>query len=607
MYQNIDNYLTAFNLDESEVLLVASPFSLIEMPCIGLEILKTISNSLGIKTSVLYANFLFANLIGVEKYQKISQVLMSMHTMLGERIFANAVDKTMPILGFNFLKRYDDNFNEIFEKSSSIDEMELIAKKADEWSDALANAIVKRDFKIVGISTGHQQTNAAISLINKIKKYNKDIICVIGGSSCDGDMATGVLSLCNNADYVFCGESEISWKYFLTSYRDGVMPNNRIIKSEYLANLDEIRSDDNYYNDFYKQLNYLDLIKEEKTSLMYESSRGCWWGEHHKCSFCGVNGWNRHYRHKSEQKVKNELTNMLKAHPKVKRIQMVDTLMPRNYLDRLISIIKNEFPYVSLFYEQRADLSFKQVLQLKLSGIKYTQVGIEALSTNLLKLVNKGLKAEQNIKFLRYAKSVGLLVGWNLLTEIPNDRKEDWINFLELLPLIYHLNPPLLIRPLEIVRFSPFFEQPTEYGIQNITPDQVYSEIFSQSTDLEKIAWLFNADYYSDSKDNRVLNHRIKHEVQKWIETWKRGKVNIPSLNITKKNADFYLEDSRFGGLTVERISPSQARVSLFGIENNGEECLDWGMNKKVICYYEGKYLPLATANPIIFKELNNE
>ncbi|SFU93779.1 RiPP maturation radical SAM C-methyltransferase [Butyrivibrio sp. M55] len=360
---------------------------------------------------------------------------MSMHTMLGERIFANAANENMPLLGVNFFGRYDENFNDVFLELSSIEEIRDIAQKANTWVKELTDEILRYDFKIVGVTTGHQQTNAAISIINRIKAVKPDIICTMGGSACDGDMAEGIKTLCSNVDYIFSGESERSWREFLSDFRSDKMPERGVIRGEFLTDLNEIHCGKNTYYDYYNQLNILQILKEDETAFLYESSRGCWWGERHKCTFCGVNGWNKHYRYKTEDKVLSELTEMLESHPNVKQIQMVDTLMPRNYFNKLLFTLKKNYPGISVFYEQRADLNFKHVMKLKMAGVNYTQVGIEALSTNLLRLVNKGVDAEQNIKFLRYAKSVGLLIGWNLLTEIPNDSADDWKEFLDMVPL----------------------------------------------------------------------------------------------------------------------------------------------------------------------------
>ena len=150
----------------SEILLIVPPFSLLDLPCIGLDILKTIAESMQMKTTVLYSNMLFARYIGIDKYKQISIALMSMHTMLGERIFANAANESMPLLGIDFLDKYDENFNDVFLELSSIEEISDIAQKANTWVKELTDEILRYDFKIVGVTTGHQQTNAAISIIN---------------------------------------------------------------------------------------------------------------------------------------------------------------------------------------------------------------------------------------------------------------------------------------------------------------------------------------------------------------------------------------------------------------------------------------------------------
>ena len=49
-----------------------------------------------------------------------------------------------------------------------------------------------------------------------------------------------------------------------------------------------------------------------------------------------------------------------------------------------------------------------------------------------------------------------------------------------------------------------------------------------------------------------------------------------------------------------------QATAALLGIREENKEVLSWCKEKKVIYYYEGKYIPLATANPIVFKEIKD-
>ena len=593
------------SVSEGKILLVVPPFSLIDFPCIGLDILQSIANDEGIKTSVLYANMLFAQFIGVDKYKHISNSLMSLHTMLGERLFTNAAYPSMPLLGKNFLEEDDINFTDKFSSSFTYDQIQSIASMAIEWTDMLAAEIVEQNYVIVGVTTGHQQTNATIALINRIKKLNPHIICTVGGSSCDGEMAEGVLSLSPNIDYAFSGESEISWRNFLHQYIRQELPKNRLIRDKFLDNLDELIANDNTYKDYFKQMEMLDI--NEEISMLYESSRGCWWGEHNKCTFCGVNGWNKHYRFKSADKVLSDITTILKAHPQITHIQMVDTLMPRHYFKKLVPALSEKFPHIDIFYEQRADLTLGEVLDLKLSVVNYTQVGIEALSTGLLKLINKGITAEQNIRFLRYARSVGLLIGWNLLTEIPNDTEEQWNQALDLIPAICHLNPPLLIRPVEIARFSPYFENPTQYGIRNMEADKVYSDIYPSNAAVDQLAWMFSATFDSDSKDSTTLNKRINEIVSTWMNKW-RQTTHIPYLKIVNRRGAYYLLDSRYDAPSEEKLTDNQARIALFGLDNKvNDSDVSWGISKKVLLPVDGKLIPLATAHPRIYKELSNE
>ena len=52
-----------------------------------------------------------------------------------------------------------------------------------------------------------------------------------------------------------------------------------------------------------KQLLYL---SGANYALYLEGSRGCWWGQKHPCSFCGLNGRKNVYRYKSAGRLYEE-------------------------------------------------------------------------------------------------------------------------------------------------------------------------------------------------------------------------------------------------------------------------------------------------------------
>ena len=116
--------------------------------------------------------------------------------------------------------------------------------------------------------------------------------------------------------------------------------------------------------------------------------------------------------------------------------------MPRSYFRTLLPRLAAEVPGLRAFYEQKSNLSLDNVLELKAAGICDIQPGIEALSTSLLKRMDKGVSARQNIALMRYARAVGLSLTWNLLYAFPGDQLEDYEQTLALVPLLRHLNPP---------------------------------------------------------------------------------------------------------------------------------------------------------------------
>ena len=49
------------------------------------------------------------------------------------------------------------------------------------------------------------------------------------------------------------------------------------------------------------------LEKKYDKVVVIEFSRGCWWGQIHPCTFCGLNGKINIYREKSPQRLLEEI------------------------------------------------------------------------------------------------------------------------------------------------------------------------------------------------------------------------------------------------------------------------------------------------------------
>lgn len=599
-----------FRNKENEILIIIPPFTLLESPSLGVHSLQKIAKENGFNVNVLYSDQLFAKHIGVDKYNIIANELMSPYEQIPERLFAHFAYENFPYMGKNtnanginyFSYRSDNNF-----KNLSWQDLLELKHQIESWLNELVNSVLNQNPKVVGLSSSHQQTNASIAIINRIKKNNSDIITIIGGSNCDGKMSLGIESLSSNIDFIFSGESEQTFLDFLIGLENDNLPPKKIIAGTKLPDINQLPLPD--YDEYYNQLNINNIFPANETWVTYESSRGCWWGQSNLCAFCGVNGNDPKYRTKKTSKVLSELAEYINNYP-TRNIRMVDVLMPRNYLRTLLPEITTQLPNISIFYEQRADMTLGEMINLKKAGVEYMQIGIESFSNSQLSKLKKGTTVKDNIDTLRYAKSLGIVVGWNLLTEIPNDTFSEWETIDNILPLLFHLNPPVFFRPIEITRFSPYFNNPGEFGISNIKPFNVYYDIFPNETNVYDLAWLYTGDYDCNSRQETEILDSIKGKVKLWLNLWGNSIENIPALEIHKyDNNKYLLRDTRHleKNNRITFINAKQASVAILGeLSEYFEEYKTWALQNYLLIKIDDNYLAISTSNQFILNELLN-
>lgn len=337
--------------------------------------------------------------------------------------------------------------------------------------------------------------------------------------------------------------------------------------------------------------------------LPYECSRGCWWGVKHHCTFCGLNGQTMAHRIKSSGLVLDQLKTLLGGHPS-RKISMVDNIMPHEYFKSFLPKVKSALGDVHIFFEEKANLSFEQVLLLKSAGVNVIQPGIESLSTQVLKLIDKGVTARQNIGLLRFARAAGLSLNWNHLMGLPGDQSEDYWKVIDLIPALVHLNPPSGLFGLSVDRFSPYFERPEIYGVSGIKPMASYFDVLPDGVDVFSVAYHFSADYNSESRGDLELQNALRNAIDRWRNLWCQDERSVPTLSVASVDDEtFLLLDSRFNPSepAVEFITAEQARLVLNGDPKASAYNLKWACERRYVVSVDGRPIPLATANPETF------
>lgn len=602
------------SIGKGDALIIIPPFANLELPSLGVHLLQACAMCAGLDVRALYANLVFAASFSEETYNGISCGHQTTAELIGERFFAAAAygrpPLALPIDGSD-----DQRFSRAiadFEMKISLTQLRTLEALATDWVEQVGVSVARLGFPVVGVSTTFEQTAAAVALLAAVKRCCPETITILGGANCEGPMADGVASLGAPIDYVFSGQSEETFVDWLQTVKAGVRPPQHVIKGHRPLDMDDLPPP-NYQSWFAQRALFLDKAKvaPKEVFVTYESSRGCWWGEKHHCTFCGLNGLGMRYSEKSADKVIEDLRYLLAQSP-TRNVQLTDNIMPYRYFRTLLPRLQEEVPGVRLFYEEKSNLSLEKIQILKKAGVVSIQPGIEALSTPLLQLMDKGVTAAQNVALLRYARAAGMEISWNLLFRFPGDKVQDYEQTLNLLPLLRHLPPPDGFGPLRIDRFSPYHERPEHHGMGDLRPLPAYSYILPTSARIDLVAYYFLANYESAANDK--VQAELRAAVTAWQELWRTGS-KPPALHLREVRPGVYLLiDTRGlpGAQTVRFLDTAKARATLVPHKprtGSADErsAVTWALAERLAVLLDGRHVPLATASTTLLERFEAE
>lgn len=564
-----------------DALLVLPPFAGMERPSLGLHVLKAVAERAGLKVDIFNANVHFSSVFGENNYTGVCYAPTG--DLSGEKVFA-------PIA-----------FPDVRPQVSPD-----VLRLAEAWIDATAQFIASLNYRVIGCNTMFEQLACSVALLSRVKQYDSSKVTIIGGAQCEGEMAEGILSLEKQIDFVFSGESERSFVDFLNQPGESLRHASRIVSGTPLNDMEGLPQPE--YSSYFEQLRLMcpdsDISKGNLHWLPHEGSRGCWWGQKHHCTFCGINGMGMSYRMKSPSKLAKEIEHQFASNG-CRNLLMVDNIMPHDYFDTLLPELEAKDLGLRIFYEQKANLTASRMHKISAAGINIIQPGIESLSDDLLVLMKKGVKSWQNIAALRFARIHDVYVNWNLLHSFPGDRKAHYAAIERLIPLLHHLCPPSGLNQLSIDRFSPYFDHRENYGISDVRPMAAYYDIFPAGSDIPKLAYHFHGSYDSDALNDKTTLETLSKLVDDWISSWEDNPAP-PVLNLAQLNDGLYLltDTRKLSRQKFRFVGPEIARSALFGSHGQRSRSDQWCLENEVSIQIGNVTVPLATASHDLYQTL---
>jgi ribosomal peptide maturation radical SAM protein 1 len=255
------------------------------------------------------------------------------------------------------------------------------------------------------------------------------------------------------------------------------------------------------FDDYFAQAESYQLLDHMKVMLPFETSRGCWWGERHHCTFCGLNGMTMKFRHKSSDRAIDELKYLVSRYGnRIRYLAATDNILPMSYFNDFVPLL-GELG-IDLFYETKANLREDQVAALRRGNVRSIQPGIESLSTTVLNLMRKGVTAIQNLQLLKFCAQYGIDPSWNFLIGFPGESARDYEGVADLIRAVPHFRPPDILSRVRFDRFSPYFTEAEKLGVRSLTPFQGYRYLYSKFDEetVNDLSYFFTGTFDGQEK-----------------------------------------------------------------------------------------------------------
>ena len=511
-----------------KVALISAPWPLYNRPSIQIGTLKThlIKTFPELKVDAHHFYLKVAEALGYKRYQAISE-----RTWLAETVYAALL--------------YPENLEgikKVFYKKAKGKTLlrdirfDSLTRQVQEVSEKFIQSIDWGRYGLVGFSICLCQLTASLYFIKKIKKRFPTLFIVVGGSMFTGEAIRNIFKVFPEIDIVVNGEGEIplsrlvscltdvEGKKRIPSIKGIVMPagaeKEPEISFNQMKDLSNLSLPD--YSDYFNLLRSLGPEKNFFPTLPMEISRGCWWQKKNEdekskgCAFCNLNLQWDGYRTKKPEQVVSEIEDLTTTY-KTLSIAFTDNLLPlktsRDVFRRIIKLKKD----VHLFGEIRAATPRQDLSLMRAAGMQEVQIGIEALSTRLLKKLNKGTTAIQNIEIMKHCEMLGIQNSSNLIVHFPGSDEKDVAETL------INLDFTFSFRPLRMVHFwlglgSPVWQDPKTFGLKAVFNHGNYTGIFPSDV-VESMQFTIQA-YRGDLGYQKKLWQPVKKKLKAWEKAY---------------------------------------------------------------------------------------
>jgi ribosomal peptide maturation radical SAM protein 1 len=561
-----------------QIALISPPWPLYTRPSIQLGALKAFVRlnfpEIGVKA--FHAYLLIAESIGYELYHFISE-----RTWLAEAVYgALLYPERSESLARLFHSQAAGNRRLLrtgFERLTA-----QVAAATEQW----LSATDWEPIRLAGISSVFCQLTACLYFMQRLRQRRSDLTIVAGGAAFNPESGAAALALFPEIDAVVCGEGELPLGHLVEHHVIRGQPLHEIpelhgilLRSApqvpptgqpfcQLESLQRLPVPD--YADYFETLSGFGPSKRFFPTLPVEFSRGCWWQckkatrEGDGCQFCNLNLQWRGYRSKPVAQAVSEVDQLTRRHWLL-TLAVMDNVLPKDSTADLLAELAGLGRDLSIFAEIRATTPLAELKLMRMAGMHTVQVGIEALSTRLLRKLRKGTTAIQNLETMKHCEALGITCLSNLIANFPASDEEDVAETLRTMDFAGSLRPPKFVS-FWLGLGSPAWRHPEDLGLQRVFNHPYWARIFPQRV-FRQLPLMIQS-YQGGRSRQRRLWGPVRDRLRSWTRSYEalhRGATNGPILSYHDGGDFMIILERRPGGDTaMHRLEGSSRQIYLF-------------------------------------------
>lgn len=514
---------------------------------LALPLLSAILKKNGIHTDLFYLNL---------RYNQFFDFADERRRHKNEFIFADLC------FGANKVNRPFIRKNKPFLTEEEISYALKQKKRLKDYFERMLDNHPWEQYSIVGFSINYYQLFPSMAMARLLKEKHEDLKVIFGGSMFTKNYLAGEL-IKNEPylDYVIEGEADNAITDIVSNVFKGIPIHGKGIYSKNKngegveirrvpVDLNALPFPD--YTTLIRQ--YQNMVKPHVSSFSVnmEISRACAKGEKDPCKFC-----NEMDRAGGTDKRVEKIAEEIHHHKKKFNIFQINISDPLIQIGPFLKALKKTKKLNLKFtsYGILPNINRKTIEELSAHGVVHFQVGVENFDNQLLKLLNKKVDYLRCVNVLKWCQFYGVVVEYNILTNIPGEEAENYDSQMNTLRLITHLRPPRSVNGLYNVRGSSLWREQERYRIKNL-PDN-YLNWFPGKYDRFLSSYFFAIDFPEKHKCAKAIE-----DLNGFVEYWGKHDGSF-SLNYIEEKGAIKVTDKRGKKKNTRCLTKTESEIFL--------------------------------------------